>query len=66
MEQYDKSLEKYEVASLKTTSSLALLNFGQQAIFSVALASAMLLSANQIVQGSLQSRSLLVFYSYIW
>jgi len=53
VEQYDKSLEKYEVASLKTTSSLALLNFGQQAIFSVALASAMLLSANQIVQGTM-------------
>jgi ABC-type transport system involved in Fe-S cluster assembly fused permease/ATPase subunit len=28
-----------------------LLNFGQQAIFSVALASAMILAANQIVQG---------------
>jgi len=53
VEQYDKSLKKYEAASLKTNSSLALLNFGQQTIFSVALASIMLLSANQIVQGTM-------------
>ncbi|KOB76099.1 putative ATP-binding cassette sub-family B member 7 [Operophtera brumata] len=31
---YDSSLEKYESASLKTASSLAVLNFGQHAIFS--------------------------------
>jgi len=53
VEQYDKSLKKYESASLKTNSSLALLNFGQQAIFSVALTSIMLLSANQIMQGTM-------------
>nr|QST14982.1 ABCB7 protein [Diaphanosoma celebensis] len=51
--QYDKALKKYENAALKTSSSLALLNFGQQAIFSVALASAMILAANQIAQGSM-------------
>jgi len=53
VEQYDKSLKCYEAASLKTSSSLALLNFGQQSIFSVAMASVMLLSANQILQGSM-------------
>nr|CAG4641532.1 EOG090X02PU [Eurycercus lamellatus] len=52
-EQYDKSLQKYEAASLKTNSSLALLNFGQQAIFSVALTSVMLLAANQIIKGEM-------------
>ncbi|EFX85894.1 ABC transporter [Daphnia pulex] len=52
-EEYDKSLKKYEVASLKTNSSLALLNFGQQAIFSVALTAVMLLSAKQIVNGQM-------------
>lgn len=51
-DQYDESLKKYEAASLKTSTSLALLNFGQQAIFSVALASAMVLAANQIVKGN--------------
>nr|CAG4643074.1 EOG090X02PU [Ilyocryptus agilis] len=50
-ELYDESLKKYEAASLKTNSSLAVLNFGQQAIFSVALTSVMLLAANQIIQG---------------
>jgi ATP-binding cassette subfamily B (MDR/TAP) protein 7 len=48
-------LKKYEAASLKTNSSLALLNFGQQAIFSVALTLVMLLSAKQIVAGELIS-----------
>lgn len=49
--QYDESLKNYEMASLKTSSSLAALNFGQQAIFSVALTAVMLLAANQITQG---------------
>ena len=31
--EYDKSLKKYESASLKTSTSLAALNFGQGAIF---------------------------------
>nr|CAG4638312.1 EOG090X02PU [Cyclestheria hislopi] len=52
-DEYDKSLAKYEVASLKTSTSLALLNFGQQAIFSVALATIMVLAAKQIVQGTM-------------
>ena len=50
-EQYDQSLKKYESASLKTNSSLAVLNFGQQAIFAVGLTSVMLLAANNIVKG---------------
>ncbi len=44
-EQYNKSLIKYEEASLKTSQSLALLNFGQNAIFSTALSAVMLLAA---------------------
>ena len=32
-QQYDKSLQKYETASLKTSTSLAFLNFGQGCIF---------------------------------
>ena len=51
--EYDKSLLKYEQASLKTSSSLALLNFGQNAIFSAALSGIMLLAANKIVQGQM-------------
>jgi len=51
--EYDKSLVKYEEASLKTSQSLAFLNFGQNAIFSTALSAIMLLAAKQIVEGNM-------------
>lgn len=50
---YDDVLKKYEEASLKTSSSLAMLNFGQNAIFSVALSAIMMMAAKDIVNGSL-------------
>ncbi|XP_065201952.1 iron-sulfur clusters transporter ABCB7, mitochondrial [Planococcus citri] len=52
-ERYDKALKKYEEASLKTSTSLALLNFGQNAIFSSAISIAMILAAQQIGAGAL-------------
>ncbi|CAH1105037.1 unnamed protein product [Psylliodes chrysocephalus] len=52
-DRYDSALKKYESASLKTSSSLAMLNFGQSAIFSAALSGIMLLSANEIVKGNM-------------
>ena len=48
---YDEHLKQYQIASLKTTTSLAALNFGQQAIFSGALTWIMILAAEQIVTG---------------
>ena len=51
--QYDQSLRKYETASLKTSTSLALLNFGQNAIFSTALATIMIMAAREIVDGNM-------------
>lgn len=50
---YDRVLQKFEMASLKTSSSLALLNFGQNAIFSVTMSAAMILAAKQIVEGNI-------------
>lgn len=50
-QRYDAALKKYEDASLKTSTSLALLNFGQHAIFSAALSLIMVLAARDIVQG---------------
>lgn len=50
-ERYDQSLKKYEEASLKTSSSLAVLNFGQNVIFSVSLSAIMLLAAKEIAAG---------------
>ncbi len=49
---YDDLLKKYEVASLKTSQSLAMLNFGQNAIFSVSLSMLMILAARGIIDGS--------------
>eukprot|EP00055_Hartaetosiga_balthica_P008383 m.31044 g.31044 ORF g.31044 m.31044 type:complete len:775 (-) comp6273_c1_seq1:98-2422(-) len=49
---YDGSLAKFQDASLKTSSSLAMLNFGQQAILSMGLTGVMLLSASEIINGS--------------
>lgn len=50
---YDGALERYEAAGLKTASSLALLNFGQSAIFSVGLGAIMVLAAQEIARGNL-------------
>ncbi|KAF5288716.1 hypothetical protein FQA39_LY15288 [Lamprigera yunnana] len=52
-DRYDSVLKVYETASLKTSSSLALLNFGQSAIFSVALSAIMVLAAQEIVKGNM-------------
>lgn len=53
VDRYNNVLKVYEKASLKTSSSLALLNFGQNAIFSAALSAIMVLAANEIVNGSM-------------
>jgi len=50
---YDSVLAKYEDANLKTNQSLALLNFGQQFIFSAGLTAMMLLAAQGIKEGNL-------------
>jgi len=50
---YDTSLRKYEAASLKTTTSLAFLNFGQNVIFSAALAGIMIMASRDILAGNM-------------
>lgn len=52
-ERYDSVLKKYEAASLKTQSSLAFLNAGQHAIFSVGLTGIMYLAAQEIAKGNM-------------
>lgn len=50
---YDKALAQYEKSSIKVATSLALLNSGQNIIFSTALTGMMYLGATGIAQGSL-------------
>lgn len=53
VKKYDEFLKKYEDASLKTQSSLASLNFGQNIIFSTALSTAMVLCSQGIMDGTM-------------
>ena len=48
---YDRSMERYEQASVKTYTSLALLNTGQAIIFTVGLTAIMLMCAIEVRNG---------------
>ncbi|XP_069468681.1 iron-sulfur clusters transporter ABCB7, mitochondrial [Ambystoma mexicanum] len=52
-DKYDGYLKTYENASLKTTSTLAMLNFGQSVIFSVGLTAIMVLASRGILAGTM-------------
>src|SRR6201981_4053537 len=49
---YDRSMERYEVASVKAYTSLAVLNAGQAIIFTIGLSAAMVLCAYCIQSGT--------------
>ncbi len=49
---FDRSMERFERASIRTNSSLAILNFGQTVIFTAGMVLAMLLSARGVAQGT--------------
>jgi ABC-type transport system involved in Fe-S cluster assembly fused permease/ATPase subunit len=49
---YDRSMERYERASVKTYTSLALLNAGQAVIFTAGLTAIMLMCAIQVRNGT--------------
>lgn len=53
LKKYDKALEKYEGAAIKTAQSLAFLNAGQNAIFAVSLTTMMWMASGDILGGSL-------------
>jgi ABC-type transport system involved in Fe-S cluster assembly fused permease/ATPase subunit len=48
---YDKSMALYEKASIKTYTSLAVLNSGQAVIFTIALTACLVMAANDVVAG---------------
>lgn len=47
------SFSEYEDAALKTQTSLSSLNFGQNAIFSAALSTAMIMCSQGILDGTM-------------
>ena len=49
---YERTLQKYQTSALQAQSSLALLNFGQSAIFTVGLTTIMYLTAKDVLAGS--------------
>lgn len=51
IKQFDDTLKTYEKASVKIATSLALLNSGQNMIFSSALTMMMLLAAQGVIKG---------------
>ena len=53
IQEYNKHLRNYEEAALKTSYSLAFLNFGQNLIFSSSLLIIMALATQEIVRGSM-------------
>ncbi|XP_033125673.1 ATP-binding cassette sub-family B member 7, mitochondrial-like [Anneissia japonica] len=50
---YDESLAQFEKASLKTSTSLAILNFGQNIVFSSSLALIMVMACKGIIAGNM-------------
>merc|ERR1719154_174568 len=56
----DTYLKKYETASLKTSQTLAALNFGQNLIFSSALSVVMMMAAQDIMAGNMSVGSLVM------
>ncbi len=49
---YDRSMERYETASIKSYTSLAVLNTGQAVIFTIALTLCLVMAAQDVLAGS--------------
>ncbi|CAG9533170.1 unnamed protein product [Cercopithifilaria johnstoni] len=59
-DRYDFFLKKYEIAALKASTSLAFLNFAQNAIFSGGLVAVMCLAAAEIQKGTMNVGDLIL------
>ena len=51
-QRFDRSMQRYESAAVKTWTSLAYLNIGQAAVFSVGMIVCMVFSANAVLAGT--------------
>tara|TARA_R110000824_G_scaffold366730_2_gene555529 strand:- start:32307 stop:34205 length:1899 start_codon:yes stop_codon:yes gene_type:complete len=61
---FDGSMQRYETAAIKTMTSLSTLNSGQTAILSVGLMVLMLMSAQNIVQGTQNVGDFAMLFAY--
>lgn len=64
-QRYDSSMEKFETASLKTTYSLAALNFGQSIIITLGTVIVMLMAAMGVKNGDLTVGDFVLVNSYM-
>ena len=64
-QRYDRSLARYEDASVKSSVSLAVLNVGQAAVISVGLTAVMLMSAAGIVDGTMTVGDFVLANTYL-
>ncbi|MCZ2104290.1 MAG: ABC transporter ATP-binding protein/permease [Burkholderiales bacterium] len=62
---YDESLERFRLAQLKSRSSLALLNGGQQAIIAVGLVAMLWLATQGVVEGRLTLGDLVMVNAFM-
>ncbi len=62
---YDKALERYEKAAVKTVTSLSVLNIGQAAIVGAGVTVIMLLSARDIVSGHMSIGGFVTLNTYL-
>ena len=53
LQQYDKTLDKWESAAVKSQASMSLLNFGQGAVIAVGVTLMMIFAAQGVVDGSM-------------
>jgi ATP-binding cassette subfamily B protein len=52
-QRYDENMQRWEVAAVRNTTSLALLNAGQSFIIAIGMTALMLLAANEVVDGAM-------------
>jgi len=62
---FDNAMRGYETASIRSQTSLALLNIGQAIIISVGLAAVMLMTANGIITGALSIGTFVMANTYL-
>ena len=62
---YDDAMQGYEIASVKSQQSLALLNIGQAVIISVGLTAVMLMTGRDIVAGSMTLGGFVMANTYL-